>query len=161
MARRAVGHLLLGLVIELNSERNQSLGHQSREWEASMAVMMNKPESIPRGFYSVTRPAVLPPISVTRQWSASVRKSRKLLRYRPGDVKVFLRYQHSDTDASRLNHEQAELNSSARPYCALPGRERGQDGWLEITGKTRKRRRGHFTSTKCKQTIKSTGSTRP
>jgi integrase len=38
----------------------------------------------------------------------------------------------------------AELGSSAHPYSARPGRERGQNGWLEITGKTRKRWRGHF-----------------
>ncbi len=33
-------------------------------------------------------------------------KLGKLLRYRPGDVRVFLRYQHSDTEATGLNHEQ-------------------------------------------------------
>jgi len=38
----------------------------------------------------------------------------------------------------------AELGSGNRPYSARPGRERGQNGWLEITGKTRKRWRGHF-----------------
>ena len=38
----------------------------------------------------------------------------------------------------------AKLGSSAPPYSARPGRERGQNGWLEITGKTRKRWRGHF-----------------
>jgi hypothetical protein len=37
-----------------------------------------------------------------------------------------------------------ELASTAPRYTARPGRERGQNGWLEITGKTRKRWRGHF-----------------
>ncbi len=39
---------------------------------------------------------------------------------------------------------EAQLPSSARLYSTRPGRERGQNGWLEITGKTRKRWRGHF-----------------
>jgi integrase len=38
----------------------------------------------------------------------------------------------------------SELASTAPRYTARPGRERGQNGWLEITGKTRKRWRGHF-----------------
>jgi integrase len=38
----------------------------------------------------------------------------------------------------------SELASTSPRYTARPGRERGQNGWLEITGKTRKRWRGHF-----------------
>jgi integrase len=38
----------------------------------------------------------------------------------------------------------SELALTAPRYTARPGRERGQNGWLEITGKTRKRWRGHF-----------------
>lgn len=38
----------------------------------------------------------------------------------------------------------AELGSSACPYSVRPGRELGQNGWLEITGETRKRWRGDF-----------------
>jgi hypothetical protein len=33
-------------------------------------------------------------------------KVGRLLRYRPGDVRGFLRYQHSDVEAVGLNHEQ-------------------------------------------------------
>ncbi len=38
----------------------------------------------------------------------------------------------------------SESASTSPRYTARPGRERGQNGWLEITGKTRKRWRGHF-----------------
>lgn len=38
----------------------------------------------------------------------------------------------------------SELNLNARRLSSKQGRERGQNGWLDITGKARKRWRGHF-----------------